>query len=571
MKKVLNYTRLAMFFSLACLTTARHNVALAQDKPIQITGSVQSDMMIAPETDDKIGATKDGYDNDAFLMNTYVDLMLQSKYVDAGARVEFMQWPMPGFQDAQNDNKFRGYGVPHAWAKLKLKNVDITAGTFYEQFGSGFILRLYEERSLGIDNSLLGVRVKARPFKGVSLTALSGIQRNYWDWDNNLVSGADAEISLDEYVKPLREHGYNFTVGGSWTNVRLDNEVVRKKDTPMLALNMPEFVNAFDVRMRLQKGGLSLLGEYAQKSQNPDELNNYIYGKGTAAMISASYVKSGLSLLAQAKRSENMGFRTQRTLSKLCKSCYVNHLPAFTVDQTYALPALYPYATQTDGEWAFQYGVGYKLKGRMAPKFKLNYSLVRGLEHNQENQQLGEEVMGTDGIKNSFFKMGDVYYQDLNLMYEQKLSKRYEHHVMYMYQQYNRGVIQEGSGNENIYSNIFVYEGKVKLNKKNTLRFELQSLLTQHESGNWWYGLAEWSLVPHLMVSLSDMYGKVENNGGEYGEREHFYKGAVTYNIKNHRIMLSYGRTRAGFNCTGGVCRFVPANKGFTLNYNYNF
>lgn len=561
------------FLLLAALSLSslvfRFSSAVAQDQPVQITGSVQSDMMIAPQTDEKIGATKDAYDNDAFLMNTYVDLMMQSKWVDAGARLEFMQWPMPGFHEPQYDNKFRGYGIPNAWATLKLKNVDITAGTFYEQFGSGFILRLYEERSLGIDNSLLGLRVKARPFKGVNLTALSGIQRNYWDWKKNLVSGADAEIALNEYIKPLAAKGYNLTVGGSWTNVHLKNDdkvfFTYPEDNSLYQLNFPEYVNAWDARVRLQKGGLSLLGEYAQKSQNPDLLNSFTYGKGNAAMLSASYVKSGLSLLAQAKRSENMGFRSQRTLSTLCKSCYVNHLPAFTVDQTYALPALYPYATQVEGEWAFQGGAGYKLKGKMAPKFKLNYSLVRGLEHNTEHGETS-----TDGVKNSFFKMGDVFYQDLDLTYEQKLNKSYEHHLMYMYQQYNRHIIQ-GEGNGSIFSNIFVYEGKWKMNKNNILRFELQSLLTKHESGNWWHGLVEWSMAPHFMFSLSDMYGKVENNGGEYGDREHFYKGSVTYNVKNHRIMLSYGRTRAGFNCTGGVCRFVPANKGLTLNYNYNF
>ena len=32
-----------------------------------------------------------------------------------------------------------------------------------------------------------------------------------------------------------------------------------------------------------------------------------------------------------------------------------------------------------------------------------------------------------------------------------------------------------------------------------------------------------------------------------------------------------YGRTRAGYNCSGGVCRWIPAQKGFTLSYNYNF
>src|SRR3712207_3635161 len=151
--------------------------AFAQsDNGITLSGSVQSDMMIAPEQDKKIGTEE--YDNNAFLTNTYVDLLMQSKSIDAGGRFEFNHMPMPGYHNPYNN--FKGWGVPNLWIKAKLKNIDVTAGSFYEQFGSGFILRSYEERSLGVDNSLLGVHVAWTPVKGVRLKALSGFQRNYW-------------------------------------------------------------------------------------------------------------------------------------------------------------------------------------------------------------------------------------------------------------------------------------------------------------------------------------------------------------------------------------------------------
>lgn len=41
-----------------------------------------------------------------------------------------------------------------------------------------------------------------------------------------------------------------------------------------------------------------------------------------------------MSLLLQAKRSVNMGFRSKRSLSGT--SSFVNHLPAFTQEHTYA-------------------------------------------------------------------------------------------------------------------------------------------------------------------------------------------------------------------------------------------
>ena len=116
-----------------------------QEKKVKITGSIQSDMLV-PMSDDAIGAEK----TEDFQTNTYGDIMLQSKYVDAGLRFEYLDHPLPGFE-----KDFKGWGVPNFWVKGRYKWAELTLGTFYEQFGLGLILRTYEERSLGIDNSLL--------------------------------------------------------------------------------------------------------------------------------------------------------------------------------------------------------------------------------------------------------------------------------------------------------------------------------------------------------------------------------------------------------------------------------
>ena len=147
--------------------------AFAQSDKLSVTGNVQSDMLV-PQNDATIGAEKE----EAFQTNTYASVQLASKYADAGLRFEYLQHPLPGFE-----NDFKGWGLPYFFAKGKLKWAELTAGTFYEQFGSGFILRTYEERSLGIDNSLLGGRLVVKPFNGVTLKALSGCQRNYWKWN----------------------------------------------------------------------------------------------------------------------------------------------------------------------------------------------------------------------------------------------------------------------------------------------------------------------------------------------------------------------------------------------------
>lgn len=540
-------------------------VASAQEQKVTLSGSIQSDMMIALQQDASIGTS--AYDNEYFLTNTYANLNLQSRWVDAGARFELTQWPMPGFKDDHND--FKGWGFPNLWVKGKLGKADITLGSFYEQFGSGFILRSYEERSLGIDNSLLGAHIATTPVKGVTLKVLSGRQRNYWELNKSLVSGADMEIGLENYCPRMVENGTVLAIGGSWVNKYEENDDIIMAD-PTHRLNLPEFTNAFDARLRYQQKGYALLAEYAWKSQDPNSLNNYIYLNGHAELLSMTYSGHGISLLAQAKRSENMGFRSQRMEHPSSKASYINHLPAFTLDQTYALPALYPYATQMEGEWAYQASAAYKFKGRYAPKFKLNFSRVNGLSKARRNVT-DASVVGTDGYQSAFWRNGDKYYQDLDLMYEHKLNKAFEHHFMYMYQNYNKEIIQSENEGGMINSHIFVYEPKWKINKKMTLRGELQYLYTAHESGDWGFLLAELSLAPYLMFTVSDQIGRCEPSSGEYGDVKHYYNFGVTGNIKSHRIQLSYGRTRSGYNCNGGMCRYIPASKGVRLSYNYNF
>ena len=105
--------------------------------------------------------------------------------------------------------------------------------------------------------------------------------------------------------------------------------------TPTYKYNLPEFVNAWDARIRLDKGPWNLLMEYAEKSQDPSFDNSYSYDKGRSAMLSGSFSQKGLSVLLQAKRSENMSFRSKR--QQMGSSSFINHLPPFVQDQTYAL------------------------------------------------------------------------------------------------------------------------------------------------------------------------------------------------------------------------------------------
>ena len=527
-----------------------------------VHGSVQADILF-PEEDEAIGT---GTYDKKILFNSYADVSLVSKYVDAGLRLEFMKWPLPGYEP-----DFAGWGVPNIFIKAKCKGVELTAGDFYEQFGSGFILRTYEQRALGIDNSIRGGRLKINSINGLRITALGGLQRRYWDWHRqSQVYGGDVEAYIQDWAPRLRDKGVMWSVGASYVLKHESDEDIMVPGTNY-RLNLPTNVNAFDGRTHFQKGNWGVMGEFAWKSQDPSFDNNYTYGDGTAYMITGTYSRPGMSALIQAKRSDNMAFRSQRDMSG--NSTFINNMPAFSYQHTYALAAMYPYATQNaPGEWAFQGSFAYSFKrktalgGKYGTKVKVNLSYISGLVHKPAEGGLnGNTLMGSNGESAYFWKIGQENYHDFNITIEKRLSRSFMLQFLYMNQFYNQSVV-EGHGDK-VKSNIFVLDGNWKIDRKFNLRAELQYLTTREDKRDWAYGLVEFTYNPWLMFSISDMW----NCGNPDGEKTHYYMFGITGNYKANRLMVSYGRTKAGFNCSGGVCRWVPASRGFQVNYTYNF
>jgi hypothetical protein len=546
--------------------------SVAQDK-VYVSGSIQSDMLF-PREDDKIGTD---IVNDNFLSNTYLTLAMNSKFVDAGARLELLTHPIPGF-----DPKFAGAGLPNIYVTGKYKNNTLTLGNFYEQFGSGLIFRTYEERSLGIDNSLRGARLVIKPYKGINFKLLGGLQRINWNYNRNnvwgfdfsqgAVWGSDLECNINDWIPKWQKNDWSILFGASFVSkYEPDEDIYRTLEQ---RLNLPNNVAASDFRIQLQHRNWSALVEYALIANNPSSDNDYIYKNGSALLLSGTYSQKGMSALLQIKRSDNMSYRSVR--SQINTAALINHLPAFTQTHTYALAALYPYATQPLGEWAFQAGVGYtfkkgtKMGGKYGTTFKLNASYVCGLDKQPVKFDIdgirydmdGYDPMGSNGYTTPFLGFGQTYYTDINLEFNKKLSKKISFAVTYMFQEYNKKIIV-GKG-DLINSHIGIAELKYQFSSNLSLRSELQYLHTQQDEGDWAFILVEASLFKNLMIFAQDMYNLGETN-------LHYYNGGLTYNVGSHRFQLAYGRTREGYNCSGGICRLVPAFKGIQISYNMTF
>ncbi len=537
----------------------------------KVSGNFQIDMQMSKE-DSVIGAEKV---KEKFLSNAFANINYSAGDFSAGFRFESYLNPILGF-----DTEYKGAGIPYRYASYKKDYLEITVGNYYEQFGSGLVFRSYEERNLGLDNAMDGVRVVAKPVRGLTMKGIIGKQRRYWDkiWetDNGLVRGLDAEVSFNEIVPKWRDKPTRLSLGGSFVSV-YEKAAARfvEINGETYQMQIPENIGAAAVRFDFSHKAFSLSGEYARKGQDPNAVNNYIYRKGDALLLKAGYAVKGFAVSLEAKRIDNMSFKSKR--SETGNMLNVNYLPAITRQHSYSLMAMYPYATQVNGEMGLQADVMYKVKkgtllgGKYGMDLKLNYSRVNSLDR-EPIAGYGLDVAGTEGYTSDFFKVGDeTYFEELNFEINKKLTKDLKMNFMYSYQTFNPIAFGHPE-NDMVYANIFVVDGTYKINPKNSIRAEVQWLLTEQNYGEWakgdWLQLtAEYNFAGKWFFALSDQW----NYGNENGEKVHYYNVSLGSTYKTTRVALSYGKQRSGIICIGGVCREVPASNGLFVTISSSF
>lgn len=525
-----------------------------------VTGNIQLDGQIS-RADSIIGA-QDVPEN--LLLNARADILYTNGNFSGGLRFEAYQNPMLGFNE-----KYKGQGIANYFVAYNGEKLSVTAGNFYEQFGSGMILRAYEDRYLGLDNSLMGLNVTLRPFNGVTIKALAGKQRYYWEYGDGLVRGIDGEVNLNSVIKSMADSKLRATFGAGFVSKYEEDQTITFPENPAYKLNLPLNVGAGAVRMDLAYGNWGLQAEYAHKGQDPSIMNDYIYREGEALMLNATYSVKGFSANIQAKRVDNMSFKSVR--SETGEMLYINYIPAITKQHTYAFLSMYPYATQTTGEMGLQGDVMYKIKkgsflgGKYGTDIHLNGSIITGIDTNK----IGGA--GTYGYESSWTKTGDLYYGDASIEIAKKLSSSVKLTGTYGYQVFNP--IVEGHPGDIHHNNIVVADLTWKVNKKNVLRFEAEWMgsdskydpnVDDKRCGDWIMGLVEYNFTSAWFVSVSDQYAYNDGIGN-------YYNVSMGYNHGATRIQLGYGKQREGLLCIGGVCRQVPASNGLTFSLTTSF
>ncbi|MGG5506592.1 MULTISPECIES: DUF6029 family protein [unclassified Myroides] len=463
-----------------------------------------------------------------------------------------------------------GINIGAIYARYNNRQIglDVTAGHFYDQFGSGLLYRSWEDRQLGINNALFGLNVKYDIADWGYVKLIGGKQRvgMGFDLSKSFLFGADFEVNVGQLSNS--EH-LDLNVGVSYLGRSFESDDLNK--------GLDNFNSGYAFRFDYRNGGFYVGSEYVFRDKDyfasSVNINKNVKIDSNAWLVNLGYFQKGLSFDFNFRRMESMSAYSERQLTgnEYHKGA-INYLPALVKQYDYSLQNIYVYQAQTNadlfgnksgeigGQFDFYYEFpkGSVLGGEYGTNLVVNGSYWAGLKttYNLMEKELSSE----------FLSFGDKYYRDFGVEVRKKWSSNWSSIFMYLDQYYNMAAL-EGKIDD-VKAQIFSAETTYQFLDNKSVRLEAQHMWADKDKKNWVGGTLEFAYNANWAVFVNDMY----NYGNDDKEKRiHYYNAGVSYSKGTTRISTSYGRQRGGLLCVGGVCRYVTEAAGLTVGITTSF
>lgn len=462
--------------------------------------------------------------------NNYLKFDWSNKHFQAGVQAEWLPQPILGY-----DEGCKGFSLPEKFIRYTGDNFSITLGDWYDQFGSGLLFRSWEDRALGMNNSVGGARLEYSKDK-IGAKLVWGLPRHLRGYSDTQILGADITLSKINLFEG--DLGFEFSF-----LERFENELPYYLEKDWTKVHVPRNNASWSVAADYSVGDFHLKGEYCGKQKDWHDFSvSYVENLQNGEAI---YLESGLAVgkvtgVASFRRLRNMTNKVFRT-NETFLSNTLNYIPALSLQHTYMLCALEPYYPNTDGESAWQIDIIYKAGKK--DRLYLNYSEAHSLRMYHE---LGKAAL---------------LFRDISVKYERKWNRRLKS-VLFLN-------IQESSPSHGAHRmtevrNTAVVEATYRFTDDFSMRGELQYLYSAESTKDWCAALVETNLASGWSFFAKDMF----NHGSS---KIHYYQAGMGYGKNHYRISASFGRNREGMVCSGGVCRWQPGFTGGNLSISIVF
>ena len=481
--------------------------------------------------------------------NNYLKLDYYNDNFSAGLQLEAYAPVLVGYP-----SDLKGAALTNYYVKWADDDFSVTAGSFYEQFGSGLLFRSWEDRALGLNNAIMGARVTYSYKDIVAVKALWGMPRFGMKFSQTQVKGADASFAVSNLA--------------GWQNIywALEGSVLDRyealDDKRVLDGCSPNTVG-WSARTNLETNGFYLKAEYVDAGQKyyyntsySGEGQMYHRKRGNAQLIETGYNGHGLGVNMSLRRLEWMDSKVLTESNSTVNM--LNYVPAMCTQYTYMLATLHPYGART-GEISSRFTNSGEIGGQLDVFYNFRRGTVLG---GKRGMRVHANFSTYHTIaQEGTFKAGNMLFRDLSMDIERQWTKKFKSTLLWSMQEYSP---KYGANKTTWLSNIFVADMLYKFSSSFSTRLELQYLVTQEDNKDWMAAMLEVSFAPHWSLYVSDMY----NHGMT---KVHYYNGGVSYTKSRTRVALNYGRFREGLLCSGGVCRQIPAYTGANLSVMMSF
>lgn len=521
------------------------------------------------DRDTMIGATTEVYNKYKSSVDAWLFLNYNIKGYSFSLRYDlYNNSPLLNPQTVYNKQ-----GVGFWQASKDIGKLNLTVGYFYDQFASGMIFRAYEERALGLDYAIQGLRVKY-DYKNLSIKGFAGQQKGNYPSDKfgvfpDAIKGLNAEYT-GSFNKQV-----SFTAGLSTVNRTLDqsnmNKVVDQINGQDSANRFYPKYNtyAFNGYARVNYKAISWYGEYNYKTREAimnQDGSQLINKAGNIFFSTLSFSKAGLGANHKAsfganlqyKRVENFAFRTSPY--EQLNNGLIGYNPSITRQNTYRLLARYNAVTQFLGEESVQGEfIVTPMKGTT---ITFNASNVNSLASNGDSS--GNPI-----------HLFSEYYLEVQHKINSKTKVKFGLQRIYYDQSRFEQKVRDSTYKDVETITPFA-ELVYKFTKKMSLRIEAQYLETPADLGSFANAVVELNYAPHWSFSIGDMVNtKPHRSSFSQGvvsdEIIHYYSGFIGYTSGPTVVSLAYIKQVQGVNCTGGICRVEPAFSGVRLALSTSF
>ena len=285
-------------FVMAICSIAAFSALYAQDKGY-LTGSYEgnSHFYVSDPNNLSLEGGIGGFDvenalnGEKFASNNYLKLDYYRNNFSAGIQMEAYAPVLYGYP-----TDLQGYALSNLYVNWKDEDFQITAGTFYDQLGSGLLFRSWEDRALGINNAIMGARFAYNWDNKVAVKTFWGMPRIGMEFSDTQVRGADLSVSIADLI------------GLDQFVLALEGSVLNKYEEASRSAAQNGAKNntyGWSGRVNYDRNCLFLKGEYddlGQKYITPLKENK----RGNAQLVDIGYNARGLGLTFTGRRLEYM-------------------------------------------------------------------------------------------------------------------------------------------------------------------------------------------------------------------------------------------------------------------------